>query len=605
MRILLASLFFAGSATAATPAQVIDLTREAMGGARWTEVAQLEYTGELQVGGMRGSIGEIVSTRDARRVTQFDLSVIAGASGFDGAHVWNSDAAGLVDIDDSDGGKQQAISTSFVTNRLFLNPNVALPDAKLRREGHHDVITFTPEGGEPVELWIDTNTHLVARTALPRTKDISAWSDYRETAGLMLPYRIESDGSSNNPQTVVIESYRIGHQLEAERFMKPVSRANDTQIEAGSSKIPAYVEGGHVYIEASINGHAPALFILDTGASANVLTPSAAKQFGIEAQGSLNATGVGESQVGASLATASSVRVGPATLSKQVFAIIPLPPISLARNGSEEPIAGLLGYDFFRRLRVTIDYVGQTVELMPLQACTARADSSVPLYLDDSRVPRIPLTIAGRETLWTLDLGDAGSLTMAATLAQKLRIPADAGVATMREGGVGGTTRSRLLQFDEVAIGSHRLRDPIVNITEQKTGAFADPNFAGNIGYGTLRNFIPTFDYECRTLELARSSMFGASPSFDGAGVTWRRGEDGLWRVLHVMPGSPAAAAGLQVDDVLVSMNQQAASTLTRGKLTEIQSAEPGSTLALEIKRGEEQRDVRLTLARFIPRYEP
>jgi predicted aspartyl protease len=604
MRILLASLLLVGSANAATPSQVIDLTREAMGGARWSEVAQIEYSGELQVAGMRGSIGEIVSTRDPRRVTHFDLSVIAGASGFDGVHVWNSDASGLVDIDDSEGGKQHAISTSYVANRLFLNPSAALVDATLRREDKFEVITFTPEGGEPIELWIDANTHLVARTALPRSRETAEWSDYRETDGLLLPYRLDSNDSSNNPQTVVIGEYRIGRQLTTERFAKPVSRANDTQVEAGSRKVPAYVEGGHVYVEASIDGSAPALFILDTGASANVLTPQAATKFGIESQGSLNATGVGESQVGASLATVSSVRIGPATLSKQMFAIIPLPPISLVRNGSEEPIAGLLGYDFFRRLRVTIDYAGQTVELMPLQACTAREQSSVPLYLDDSRVPRIPLTIAGQEALWTLDLGDAGSLTMSAALAQKLGIPTDAGVATIREGGVGGTTRSRLLQFDEIAIASHRLRDPIVNISEQKTGAFADPNFAGNIGYGTLRNFIPTFDYECRTLELARSTLFGTPPRFDGAGVTWRRGEDGLWRALHVMPGSPAAAAGLQAGDVLVSMNEHAASTLTRGKLGELQSAEPGSTLALTIERGEKQRDVQFTLARFIPRYE-
>lgn len=600
----IALFFFCIPAFATTPAQVIDRMREAMGGARWAEIAQIELAGALQLGGMHGHIGEVVSTRDARRTTSFDLSVLTGASGYDGTHAWNSDGSGLVDIDESAAGKRNAISTSFVANRLYLNPRITLPDAMLRNEENHHVITFTPEGGEAIELWVDASTHLVTRSVLPRSNETTEWSDYRRTAGLMLPYRAESNDSSNNLQSIAIETYRVSEQLDARKFEKPRSRATDTVIAEDTLPLAAHVEGGHVYIEARINDAPPALLILDTGASVNVLTPQAAKKLGIDAEGSLNATGVGESQVGVSLATASSVRVGPATLRKQMFAIIPLPAISLMRNGHSEPIAGLLGYDFFRRLRVTIDYARQTVQLQPLQACGTRTSSSVPLYLDDSRIPRIPLTIADETSLWTLDLGDAGSLTMSSALARKLGIPTDAGVATMREGGVGGTTRSRLLQLDEARIGGFQLREPIVNITEQKTGAFADPNFAGNIGYGTLRQFVPTLDYECRSLVLSPSPLFGTPAPYDGAGITWKPGDDRTWRVLHVMPGSPAAAAGIQADDMLISINDNAASTLTRAKLGELQSASPGTPLELQVRRGDQHIVAKLTLARFIPRVE-
>jgi hypothetical protein len=605
MRVLsIALLLFSIPAFAATPSDVLDRMRHAMRADRWATVEQVGFVGSVQLGGMSGRIDEVSSTRDARRVTHFDLSVMGGSSGYDGKNIWSADAAGLVDVDESIAGKRNAITASFIANRLYLNPKIAVSAPTLRREGDHDVVTFAPDGGDALELWIDAYTHLVARAVIPGSNESTTWFDYRDVAGLMLPHRIESDDSSNNPQSIVVETYRTSDHLDADRFVKPLSHATDTAIADTPRTLSAHVEGGHVYVEASINDSPPALFILDTGASVNVLTPQAAKMFGVVAQGNLNATGVGESQVRVALATISSVRVGPATLRQQMFAIIPLPSISATRNDRSEPIAGLLGYDFFRRMRVTIDYARQTVHLAPLRTCSKRTTSAVPLYLDDGRIPRIPLTIAGVNALWTLDVGDAGSLTMSATVAEQLAIPSSAGIATMNEGGVGGVTRSRLLQLNELRIGPFQLPDPIVAISDQKTGAFADPKFAGNVGYGTLRHFVPTFDYECRTLEITKSPLFGTPASYNAAGITWRQHDDGTWRVLHVMPNSPAAAAGLQIDDALISIDDTAAPSLTRAKIGELQSRQPGTELSLQVRRETERLSFTLKLRRFVPRFQ-
>jgi hypothetical protein len=605
MRLLsLVLLFFSIPAYGMSVSDVLDQMRRAMRVDRRAAVEQIEFIGALQLGGMTGRIDEISSTRDARRATHFDLSVVGGSSGYDGANVWSADAAGLVDVDESVAGKRKAITTSFIVNRLYLNPNT-IREPTLRREEHHDVVTFTPESGELLELWIDAGTHLVTRSVIPASQEVTTWSDYREVSGLMLPFRIESNNSSNNPQTIVIETYRIAHQVEEARFVKPRSHATDTDITATPRTLSAHVEGGHVYVEASINDAPPALFILDTGASVNVLTPQAAKSLGVAARGNLNATGVGEAQVDVALATIPSVRVGPARLRNQLFAIIPLPSITATRDGIAQPIAGLLGYDFFRRMRVTIDYAGHRVTLAPLQACSERVPSAVPLYLDEGRIPRIPLTIAGVQGLWTLDVGDAGSLTVSAALAQQLAIPNDAGIASMREGGVGGVTRSRLLQLNELQIGMFELPDPIVEISEQKSGAFAEPNFAGNIGYGTLRQFVPTFDYECRTLELTPSPVFGTPAPYDRAGITWRRHDDGTFRVLHVLSGSPASAAGVRIDDVLIAIDDQTAASLTRAKINELQSATSGTRVRMQVRRGDQRLTLSMKLAEFVPKFRP
>ena len=50
----------------------------------------------------------------------------------------------------------------------------------------------------------------------------------------------------------------------------------------------------------------------------------------------------------------------------------------------------------------------------------------------------------------------------------------------------------------------------------EHTGAFADRDDAGNIGYGTLRNFVFTFDFANHTLLLEQTRWFddgrGRSP---------------------------------------------------------------------------------------------
>ena len=154
-------------------------------------------------------------------------------------------------------------------------------------------------------------------------------------------------------------------------------------------------------------------------------------------------------------------------------------------------------------------------------------------------------------------------------------------------------------------MGSFELPDPIVAISDQKTGAFADENFAGNVGYGTIRQFVPTFDYECRTLELTPSPLFGTPASYNGTGITWRLHDDGAWRVLHVMPGSPAAAAGVAVNDVLIAIGESAAMSVTRARIRELQAAKAGTPLRLQVRRGGESLTFNLALAQFVPTFRP
>ena len=600
-----ALLSFCAASGATTPAELLAQVRTASGAEHWQPLQQIELEGTIVAGRLTGTFNELASLVDARRVSHYDLQVLAGAEGFDGSVIWHASAAGLVDIDESEDGMRQAVSESFLSSRGYLKAQIGSLQPKLRQVKGFAIVSITPPGGNLVELWIDTHSHLIARVDLPVTKQIIRWSDYRRVHGIMLPHRIEWVDSSNNLQVVSVAAYKVSAALDPARLRKPESRLLDTQFAEGQRTLPAYIESGNIFVEVTINDASPALFILDTGAGINVLTPAAAKHLNIAALGDLNATGIGEKQTAMALTRVSKLQVGPVLMHDQEFGIVPLPKLSIWRNGHEDSAAGLLGYQFFRRVRVTIDYDNVNVTLAPLHTCDDLPAQAARLYMDDSHTPRVPLNVAGSETLWELDTGNSGSLIMSGTLAERLGVPLDAGAVVVNRGGVGGHSRERLLRFSELTLGSYQLAAPILAVSDQKSGALAGAGFNGNIGYSLLRNFNLTIDYECRFLALTPSRLYGMVQPSDGAGVRWIPDDAGNWRVLHVIPGSPAAAANLRAGDELVTAGHASGAALTRGFLRALQEQPPGTPVPLTLRRSNQLYAVELRLQDFVPKWQP
>jgi predicted aspartyl protease len=480
-------LLFCGLANAASLDEVLKQVRAASGGHAWDHVRQLELRGSLSVGTLTGSIREIDSLVDDRSVTEFDLKVTAGSQGTGNGVSWQSTSTGLVDVDSTDAARATAITDAFLSTRSLLKQDTHRFQTQLRQEPDFEVVSVTPLGGHTIEFWINAQSHRVDRISVPSMKRLTMFADYRDTHGLMLPYRIESH-DVDDVQTIAVESYILSSVLDEAHLRRPHSVVHDVELSAKVT-LPAHVENGHVYLRASIDGAPSSLFVLDTGAGANVLTPAAAKTFRLASQGEVNANGVGEDRASAGLTRVKELRVGAATFHDQMFAVVPLPALEVHGVDGVESAVGLLGYDFFRRLRVTIDYDDSAVTLEPLQACDTRPTNSTPITVGSNHVPLVPMSIDGIGALWSLDVGDAGSLTLSRKVAQRLGVPSDAGVVTVTEGGVGGVSRERLLQLDEASIGPFKLAKPVVAISDQQAGEFARPNFGGNLGYGVLRNF--------------------------------------------------------------------------------------------------------------------
>jgi predicted aspartyl protease len=556
----------------------------------------------MAVGGLEGSITGSDSLIDARSIERASLAGIMRNGGYDGQARWTSDESGLVDLVESEAAQREWTTGGFLWSgaylRLFATEQESLR-SEVRAGRNFQVVSLTPPGGEPVELWVDAQTHLITRVVLPLQKSTTEWSDYRSVQGLLLPHRFQSNSESGDEQLVEISAYRLHTTLDPATFARPESRARDIHL-AKPSELPALIDKGMVVVRVAIGEAAPLPFLLDTGANVNVLTPVTAAALNIKTQGSLNASGVGTDTVSAALAKVPRMTIGAAVLDNQTFIVLPIPPLFVNSRNGREAVAGALGYDFFRRLIVGIDYAAARVSLAPLRSCGVAAAHTAQLFLDEERIPQVEATLDGVTGLWTIDTGNTGATSVTSAMAERLGIPPDAGAYYVTNGGIGGTLPVRALRHERFELAGLRVNGSVFHVTAQRKGAHSSPRFAGSLGYSQLRHFALTFDYECRRLSLT-TAPFTAPNTDDRVGVIWNMRNVQQAEVLHVVPGSPAAQAGIREKDVMIELDGKPAGVLEADRWGAVRSAAVGTQLLLVMQRGDQRYGTVITLQEFIP----
>jgi predicted aspartyl protease len=128
-------------------------------------------------------------------------------------------------------------------------------------------------------------------------------------------------------------------------------------------EVPIQIIENVVLVAASINGGPAALLIVDTGASATILTPRLAQRLGIVVPDDAPRRKlhvVGGQALDVPFVKNVSIKVGSATMSDQEIGVYEI-------NPSVPILDGLLGGDFLQRYRVTLDRAARQMKLEPLR----------------------------------------------------------------------------------------------------------------------------------------------------------------------------------------------------------------------------------------------
>ena len=399
------SLFFllSGSIHAEDAASVLARGKAARGGAAWDNTRTWHGDGTFSAGRLNGEYHVTVDLIGGRSVDAYKLGPVDGADGYDGKLAWERDPGGEVAALDTPDAIRRTHSQAWLDAHAYWYPQrisstLGKVETKEIDGKRYTVLVTTPQDGDSVALWFASDSGELARTALRQGQDTATTllDDYRDVNGIRQPFHVVTDltdaaGRTDPRQRIEVRLERAALNVaiaDADFAMPKMTTTAKIDGPSGVTSSPFDLVNNHFYVDGRLDG-IPARFLVDTG-GVNLLTPAAAKKFGIAGEGKLAAGGVGEQRVDLALAHAQEVRIGAASLAQPVFYIIELGQVP-AVEGVQ--VDGLVGYEMFRRFGVQIDYATPRLVLStPEKFAPPAGARAVPFTLDD----RIPITRRGR-----------------------------------------------------------------------------------------------------------------------------------------------------------------------------------------------------------------
>ena len=597
IRVLFAALL--GLVTVTARAEPIDdayaalaRARQALGGEAWNRTKILHATMALACGGLDGRQETWSQPSRGYYAERYSLGPNRGAQGWTGRTAWSVDWAGRVhQIDRANAGELRA--TAFWSSFAFLFTDRATTPAELaglRHEGNRsfDLVRLTPPGLRSLELWLDTDTALPARLVLRGAPDlVVTYADYRPVAGLKLPFRVTiSDGLAQNDQRLDME--RIDSEElrpDADPFAVPAAAPLDYSFLDGSKHSFSELTptGSALLVDVIINGQGPYPFALDTGAT-NALDSTLADELGLAVAGRFSGRGAGELPADLGLTRADAVAIGDVRLRDQLFRVLPL---SALTPGARVPYRGLLGFEIFDRFVVHIDQDLREVELSEPTSWSFDGDVKPVAFRLHGRVPMVDGVIDGVQGRFTLDTGQANSLTLYRPFMVRVGIERkyEPKMSVIVGEGIGGPIRAEVARGQRLTLGNASVSSPVLYLSLQKNGVYNDADIAGNVGGAVFLHYNTTFDYTRRQVFFEHSRTYGDGDSLGLMSV--KRVRQGL-QVLSVLPGGPVADAGLRPDDVIESINFKDAATVDYTDIQRLFRRPAGTKIVMSVRsRGE------------------
>lgn len=371
------------------------------------------------------------------------------------------------------------------------------------------------------------------------------------------------------------------------------------------ARLPFSSQRNLLIIQARLNGRGPYNFMLDTGVATSLLTdPALANSLHLARGQAYHLLGVGGADSGLRAYETTGVRVSLPGVEATATSWLVLNSDVLDLAGYVGmPVHGIIGADLFRSFVVCIRPERRELVLTApdhYQAPRGRRWASLPLALDQGKAyvtasvqqlgaapgtAPLPLRLV-------LDTGAGHALSLETTADPRLHLPA-ARLRTDLGRGLTGIVSGSLGRVAAVQLGRYYLPQVLTSFPDSAqvhtrlTGTERARH--GNLGYEVLKRFITVIDYPHGRLLLRPTPALREPFEHDmcgldlqAAGPDYRR-----YLVLRVVPGSPAAAAGIAEGEELVSINLMLASGLSISDVNRLLHSENGRQLFLVLRRAD------------------
>jgi hypothetical protein len=368
--------------------------------------------------------------------------------------------------------------------------------------------------------------------------------------------------------------------------------------------IPIELNNNHIFIKVCANGH-PLSFILDTGAAAAIMDLNTARRMGYEFGSSMSVGGAGAGRVAGAQLKGARVAIDGTDIEQPLSTAIDISRLP-AREG--HAMDGILGAEFIRRYAIVLDYVNSQIRLYDARGFRYDGPgTSLPIqFINDHPHVEAGVRLADGETIkgrMIVDVGSSASLGLTKPWVEEHHLRDRIGPTVRRRGGggVGGPTMSETGRVAALTLGGLEVSRPITALFGDSAGVLSGNGaWIGNIGGEILSRFTVTLDYQHKRMIFEPHA--GTNTPFEadmaGAGLILN---DSLTAIVvdYLVPGMPAAEAGLMVGDSVMTIDGQPASAALLRE-TRKRFRRDGERIVLRVKRGEETKEITFTTRRLI-----
>ncbi|RYY36989.1 MAG: PDZ domain-containing protein [Sphingobacteriaceae bacterium] len=390
-----------------------------------------------------------------------------------------------------------------------------------------------------------------------------------------------------------------------------INQLNAQYFELDSNRkrisLPFKLVRNMVVVEASINNKGPFNFILDTGVGLMLITdPTLVDSLQINNKRTVKVAGLGEggdaeafitSPLAVNISNIKSYNVAAAILKKDHFSL---------SNFLGMQVHGLLGYEFFSRLAVQVNFADSTLSISrPTDLRVFKKGERISISIEERKpyvTTKITMpdgTVSYKKLI--IDLG-AGHPVSLENLIRSKGLP-EKFIAANLGIGLNGPISGFISRIKQLNIGSFNIKGPLTSFpddsnTTLKLAVARD----GNLGTGILKRFNVIFDYYNGAMYLKKNKNYKMPFEHDMSGLEYFAGGKDHKHIIisRVEPGSPAYNLGLEKYDEIVTINFKPVAKMTLEEIDDLFRSKDGRNLLLEVYHDKKYDNVILTLKRRI-----
>jgi len=353
--------------------------------------------------------------------------------------------------------------------------------------------------------------------------------------------------------------------------MRGLAQEQFVETEAVSMRITTVpftvLTGGLVIIRAQVNNYKDSLnFILDTGSGGISLDSSTVSKYGMPILPSEKTIkGIGGVRKVSFLYDASLHLPGLKVENLNFH----VNDYSILSEAYGMKIDGIIGYSFLNRYIIKLDYDSSLMHVFSQGQFTYPPDGHMlnPMF---TSIPIQPLRFNDNGSFshrFYLDTGGGLNFLLSdrfvndsAVLRRKRRGP----FVTQAEG-LGGRVNMRLTTVRLIRLGPYRFKNVPTLLFDDQYNVLNYPFVGGLIGNDLLRRFNVVLNYGKQEIHLIPNTHFSDKFDYAYTGLSMYL-IDGKIIVDDVVPHSPAAKAGFQSNDIIVSVDNNMTNNLQRYK---------------------------------------